>query len=111
MTRFIFEAQDSKISKRNRAVRFVKLADQSWGRKKSVEIAQSEGIQLSDEHWIVIVYLRRYYLKHGHPIKSLTLENDLNEHFSAFGGMEYLSRLFPGGPVTQGNRIANLVNL
>jgi sulfur relay (sulfurtransferase) DsrC/TusE family protein len=38
------------------------------------------------------------------------LENALNEQFSALGGSEYLYRLFPGGPVSQGNRIANLVN-
>lgn len=110
MTEFTNDTQNTETSNRNSAIRFVELADQSWDRKKSVNLAQSEGIQLSDKHWAVIVYLRRYYLKHGRPIQSLTLEKALNEQFSTLGGSEYLYQLFPGGPVTQGSRIANLVH-
>ena len=32
----------------------------------------------------------------------------LNEVFAGHGGRKYLWRLFPGGPVTQGLRIAGL---
>ena len=110
MTQYTNDTQNTETSDRNSATRFVELADQSWDRKKSVDLAQSEGIQLSDKHWDVIVYLRRYYLKHGSPIQTVTLENALNKQFSALGGSEYLYQLFPGGPVTQGSRIANLVN-
>ena len=110
MIQFTIDSQNTETSDRNTAIRFVELADQSWDRNKSVELAQSEGIKLNDEHWAVIVYLRRYYLEHGRPINTLTLETALNEQFSDLGGNEYLYRLFPGGPVTQGSRFANLVN-
>jgi tRNA 2-thiouridine synthesizing protein E len=110
VNQFTKDTKNTETSHRETAIRFVELADQSWDRNKSVDLAQTEGIQLTDEHWAVIVYLRRYYLNHGSPIKSLTLENALNEQFSALGGSEYLYRLFPGGPVSQGSRFANLVN-
>jgi tRNA 2-thiouridine synthesizing protein E len=111
MTQLAFTIQHAETLGWNCALRFVELADQSWDRNKSVDMAKTEGIQLNDEHWAVIVYLRRYYLRHGHPIDSLTLEKELNEQFSTLGGSEYLCRLFPAGPVTQGSRLANLTNL
>ena len=110
MTQFIIDSQDAETYDRNTAIRFVELADQNWDRKKSVELAKREGIKLNDEHWAVIVYLRRYYLEHGRPINSQTLEKAINEQFSVLGGCEYLYRLFPGGPLKQGSRLANLVN-
>lgn len=108
MAQFKINVQDTETSSHYTEIRFVELADQSWDRNKSADLAQSEGISLNDEHWAVIVYLRRHYLEHGLPRNARILAKTLNQQFSVLGGSLYLHRLFPGGPVTQGSRLANL---
>ena len=108
MILFSIDALPTESSSQYSGVRFLELVDQNWDRSKSAQLAQSEGISLNDEHWAVIVFLRRYYLKHGVPRDARTLAELLNLQFSAQGGCEYLNRLFPSGPVTQGSRLANL---
>ena len=88
--------------------RFLELADQSWDRNKSADLARSEGISLNDEHWAVIVCLRRHYLEYGLPRNTGILAKILDQQFSDLGGRDYLHLLFPGGPVAQGSRLANL---
>ena len=63
---------------------------------------------MTDKHWDVIVYLRKRYLVHGLPGFTRTTARALNKEFSALGGNKYLYRLFAGGPITQGSRLANL---
>jgi tRNA 2-thiouridine synthesizing protein E len=108
MTQYTSNAQDTETCSRYAGIRLAELIDQGWNRCKSVDLANSEGISLNDEHWAVIVYLRNHYLKHGLPGQARTTARALNREFSARGGSRYLYRLFAGGPVTQGCRIANL---
>ena len=72
------------------------------------EMATKEGIVLSDEHLGVVECLRDYYLELGEAESGRDLEEMLDEIFAGHGGRKYLWRLFPGGPVTQGMRIAGL---
>ena len=88
--------------------RSLELNKQHWNRAKSAWKAKSEGVELNDEHWAVIVFMRQYYLEHGLPINARTTARALNKNFSGQGGSKYLRGLFGGGPVTQGSRIANL---
>jgi tRNA 2-thiouridine synthesizing protein E len=108
MTQFINNAQDSETSSQYASMRRAELTGQHWNRNRSADLARNEGISLNDEHWAVIVYLRRYYLEHGLPRFARTTARALNKHFSVQGGNRYLYRLFAGGPVTQGSRLANL---
>lgn len=108
MEQFTADPQDTETSSSDAGDRFTELADQRWGRSKSLARAKNEGIDFTDEHWAVIVFLRKYYLEHGLPITARTTATALNENFSAQGGKKYLRRLFGGGPVTQGSRLANL---
>jgi tRNA 2-thiouridine synthesizing protein E len=108
MTQGTIYVQDTESTSQYAEIRFVELADQHWDRNKSVELAKNEGISLKDEHWAVIVYLRKYYLKHGLPSNVQTLVEALDRQFSVLGGSQYLQCLFPGGPVRQGSRLANL---
>ena len=108
MTQFNIDTQETKTSRQDAETRFVELVDQCWGRDKSADLAKSEGIILKDEHWAVIVYLRKHYLQHGLTKNARTLVQALNQHFSALGGSKHLNVLFPGGPITQGSRLANL---
>lgn len=108
MTQFTHKTQDAETSSQYAGIRLAELIDQRWSRNKSVNLATSEGISLNDEHWAVIVYLRSYYLKNGLPRFARTTARALNRKFAARGGSKYLYRLFAGGPVTQGSRLANL---
>jgi tRNA 2-thiouridine synthesizing protein E len=71
-------------------------------------MAAEEGIELTNEHMGVLECLRDYYLELGEADNGRDLEEMLNDIFDGHGGRKYLWRLFPGGPVTQGSRIAGL---
>ena len=88
--------------------RRTELANQHWDRSKSAALAEAEGIEFHDDHWNVIVFMRRYYLEHGLPINARTTARAMNRQFSNQGGSRYLRQLFSEGPVAQGSRIAGL---
>ena len=102
------DPHETETSKRDGGDRHTELADQHWDRSKSKALAEAEGIVLSDQHWEVLVFLRKYYLEHGLPINARTSARALNRHFTSQGGSGYLRRLFGEGPVSQGSRLANL---
>ena len=110
MTQYITSAQDSETFNQDIDIRRTELANQRWNRSKSQALATNEGIDLNDDHWAVIVFLRKYYLNHGLPRAARTTARVLNKHFSKLGGSQYLHRLFYDGPVTQGSRLACLRN-
>jgi tRNA 2-thiouridine synthesizing protein E len=89
-------------------LRHTELADQHWDRGKSTALAEAEGVAFNDQHWEVIVFMRKYYLEHGLPISARTTARALNRNFASRGGSGYLRRLFSEGPVSQGSRLANL---
>ena len=71
-------------------------------------MAAKEDIELTDEHLGVIECLRDFYLEVGEAKHGRELEEMLDEVFSSHGGRKFLWRLFPGGPVTQGSKLAGL---
>lgn len=79
-----------------------------WNREKSEKIALEEGVELTEAHWKVIVFLRKYYLEHGPAESGRELAEALDDEFSEQGGSRYLFELFPDGPVAQGSHIACL---
>ncbi len=89
-------------------IRRAELKNQKWNRAKSQLIANNENIILTDAHWAVLKYLRESYLKSGLPKHARLLSESLNKVFFSEGGKEHLHKLFPGGAITQGSRLANL---
>jgi tRNA 2-thiouridine synthesizing protein E len=108
MTQYKINAQDTETSSQYFSIRQAELGDQNWNRARSETLATNEGFELTDQHWQVISYLREQYLEHGLPRFARTAARALNKQFAAQGGSKYLHDLFPGGPVTQGSRLANL---
>ena len=108
MTQFVANAHDGETSSQDADVRRVELNGQAWNRTKSENLAKSEGFSLSDEHWDVIVFLRGYYLEFGLPRSARITARTLNVRFAELGGNKYLHRLFAGGPIAQGSRLAGL---
>ena len=79
-----------------------------WTKEQAIRTAEKDGIALTDEHWCVIDCLRDYYLEKGLSQSARELSDMLEAEFTGKGGLKYLYRLFPKGPVSQGMRIAGL---
>ena len=108
MKQYINNPQDSESSSQHINIRLAELNSQQWDRRKSESLAANEDIIFGDEHWDVIQYLRGYYHENGLPRFARTTARALNKQFAELGGNKYLHRLFAGGPVTQGSRLANV---
>ena len=81
-----------------------------WSQQAAAESAAGEGISVGPDHWEAVRALQEFYARHddGTTINIRELHDALDEHFHARGGMKFLYRLFPGGPVSQGCRLAGL---
>jgi len=75
--------------------------------KTAEEIAEQDDLQLTDDHWEVISALQEYYKKVEFP-KLRQVKDALEEKFHSRGGMKYLYKIIPGGPVAEGCRLAGL---
>ena len=82
-----------------------------WSEDFAVALAKQEELELTDEHWDVIRYLRDYYQEHSVQAQV----RNMIKHFAEVWGKErgnnhYLHAIFPkGGPQKQGNRMAGLL--
>jgi tRNA 2-thiouridine synthesizing protein E len=85
-------------------------APQGWTVSDAQQAASDEGLHPTDNHWEAVRALQEYFARHedGPPFNSRELHDALEEKFHTEGGMKYLYRLFPGGPITQGCRMAGL---
>lgn len=79
-----------------------------WSKDSASQLAKDEGIELADAHWKVIELLRSIYVERGPAPNARNLAGLLNDAFAAQGGSKYLYLLFPGGPVSQGSRLAGV---
>ncbi len=85
-------------------------APEGWTRDAAADTASAEGLSPSDDHWEVVRALQEYFARHDDAPNIILRElcDALEEKFHISGGMEHLYELFPGGPVSQGCRIAGL---
>jgi TusE/DsrC/DsvC family sulfur relay protein len=84
-------------------------APAGWSQNEAARAAAAEGLEPDESRWEAVRALQDYYSRHDElAINTRDLHDALEEKFHTRGGMKYLYRLFPGGPVTQGCRIAGL---
>ena len=82
-----------------------------WSEAFARAQAAREDLQLEDEHWEVIRYLREFFERHARQ----AAVRDMVKHFRGIWGRErgsssHLHKIFPrGGPQKQGNRLAGLL--
>lgn len=81
---------------------------QQWDRQVAESLAREEGIDLDDRAWEVAQFLRRYYQDLGGIEYSRDLSAMLEQRYKSQGGLRYLYTLFPGGPISQGCKIAGI---
>lgn len=84
-------------------------APMDWTRESADALAREEGLTLTGDHWRVIHALQEFYARHEEPaMNAREIHDALDEAFHADGGLKYLYRLFPKGPLAQGCPLAGL---
>ncbi len=81
---------------------------QSWSEEHARELAAEQGVDLTEEHWDVLYFLRDRYIEEGQAKSGRKVVEALEKRYANRGGKRYLYTLFPHGPVTQGSIIAGL---
>jgi TusE/DsrC/DsvC family sulfur relay protein len=81
---------------------------ENWDRKVAAELAKQQKINLTDEHWDVVSFLRKHFEEFGTIEYARDISAILNQRYERKGGLKYLYRLFPDGPVSQGCKIAGI---
>ncbi|WP_421752441.1 TusE/DsrC/DsvC family sulfur relay protein [Croceimicrobium sp.] len=72
-----------------------------WNKEVAAQIAQEEGIELTDGHWPVIEYLQEQY-RNEVPLSIRKVGK------SGVVDIKQFYALFPGGPLKKASRIAGI---
>jgi tRNA 2-thiouridine synthesizing protein E len=82
-----------------------------WSEAFARALAREEGLVLTEEHWELIHFLRRYYQAHGVQAQVRVMIRHFTQVWGPQrGSNHHLHDLFPvGGPQKQGNRLAGLL--
>ena len=85
----------------------VNLAD--WDEDVANEIAKVENVEMSENHWEVVNFLREYYTEYQIAPAVRVLTKAIGKKLGADkGNSKYLYELFPYGPAKQACKIAGL---
>ncbi|MEZ3498143.1 sulfurtransferase TusE [Pantoea sp. KPR_PJ] len=80
-----------------------------WSEELAEQIAQREGITLSEAHWEVVRFVRAFYLEYNtSPAIRMLVKAMAQQYGEEKGNSRYLFRLFPDGPAKQATKIAGL---
>ena len=80
-----------------------------WSKELAVLLAKDEGIELTDEHWEVIDFLREYYEEYQiAPAIRVLVKAMKKKYGKEKGSNKYLYELFPYGPAKQACKIGGL---
>ncbi|MGR9013865.1 MAG: TusE/DsrC/DsvC family sulfur relay protein [Gammaproteobacteria bacterium] len=80
-----------------------------WNEDVARRLATLNQIQLSDEHWEIIVFIRRYYQQFKHLPNARVFTKAIAKEFGETkGNSRYLHKLFPDGPLKYACKLAGL---
>jgi len=85
----------------------VNLSD--WNEDVANEIAKSENVEMNENHWEVVKFLRDYYSEYQIAPAVRVLTKAIGKKLGPDkGNSKYLYELFPYGPAKQACKIAGL---
>lgn len=85
------------------------LNSDDWNLEVATEIANIEQLQMTDEHWQVVHFVRQFYETYDtSPAMRALVKALQNEYGPEKGNSRYLYRLFPKGPAKIPTKIAGL---
>jgi len=80
-----------------------------WNEQLAVRLASIEGIELTEEHWEILYFIRQFYLDYKYlpnaRVFSKAIKNKLGVEKAQ---SRYLLKLFPQGPLKYSCKIAGL---
>jgi TusE/DsrC/DsvC family sulfur relay protein len=80
-----------------------------WTPELADLIAKAENIDMADEHWEVVNFLRDYYEEYQiAPAVRILMKEMTKKYGKEKGDQKYLYSLFPYGPAKQACKIAGL---
>lgn len=80
-----------------------------WSKDLAELIAEDENIDMSDDHWMVVNFLRDYYEEYQIAPAIRVLTKAIKKSMGADkGNSKFLYELFPYGPAKQACKIAGL---
>lgn len=80
-----------------------------WSKDLAIEIAKLESVELTEQHWQVVFFVREFYLEFNTSPAIRALVKAMQKKMGAdVVSSRYLARLFPNGPAKQATKIAGL---
>ncbi|RIY33409.1 sulfurtransferase TusE [Psittacicella hinzii] len=80
-----------------------------WNRNIAEEIAQVENIELTDKHWLIIEFVRKYFEEFNTtPSIRILVKNLQKEYGSEIGNSRYLQKMFNDSPAKTVAKLAGL---
>lgn len=80
-----------------------------WTEELANELGRREGVELTDQHWTLMNYLREYYEDYDiAPPMRVMVKVMVKEYGKDSISSRVLHELFPNGPAKQGSRFAGL---
>jgi TusE/DsrC/DsvC family sulfur relay protein len=80
-----------------------------WSQELAIQIATEEDVEMGDDHWEVVNFLRNYYEEYQIAPAVRVLTKAIKKTLGADkGNSKYLYELFPYGPAKQACKIAGL---
>lgn len=79
-----------------------------WNEQIAIELAQTDDIELNEDHWLVIFAVRDIYQLTGETPPMRLLIKELNKRIDTEINSRFLYRLYPDGPVRLASKHAGL---
>ncbi|MCK5192013.1 MAG: TusE/DsrC/DsvC family sulfur relay protein [Methylococcales bacterium] len=80
-----------------------------WNEAVAIEIARLNDIVISDSHWEILFFIRRYYQLYKHLPNARVFTKAIKKEFGEEkGNSRYLHKLFSQGPLKYACKIAGL---
>lgn len=85
------------------------VSSDDWNKDVAQALAAKDYCVLTDEHWLIIHYLRDFYFEYDHSPAMRILIKSLKEVLGEDkANSQYLYDLFPYGPAKQATKYAGL---
>ncbi len=82
---------------------------EDWSEAVAAAIASDEGIEMTDQHWDIVKYLRdEHYNNAGNEPNERTILKDMARRWGTKPTSKDMYNLFPGMPSKQGRKVAGL---
>ena len=85
------------------------LSATDWDENVAIQLGKRNGIDITEQHWEIIHFIRHYYLQYQHLPNARVFTKAIAKQFGEDkGNSRYLHQLFPDGPLKYACKLAGL---